>query len=158
MLQINRIRAEKKAIIEAMKKRNFDATELLEKAIDFDDLRKKIQTENDNLLAEMNKLSKEIGQLYKKGERQKAEILKQKTTQLKEQIKELSETLEQAKKDLQEVLYQFPTYRMIWCHSEKTKSTTKNCLSTANILHMNDGALPHWNWQKNTTSSILFGH
>ena len=67
MLQINRIRADKDAIIEAMKKRNFDATELINRAVELDDLRKKTQTENDSLLAEINKLSKEIVQFYKSG-------------------------------------------------------------------------------------------
>ncbi len=148
MLQINRIRAEKEAIIEAMKKRNFDATELLEKAIELDDLRKKTQTENDNLLAEMNKLSKEIGQLYKKGERQQAEILKQKTTQLKEQIKELSETLEQAKKDLQEVLYQIPNVPNDLVPFGKDEADNEEVFKHGDILHMNDDALPHWKLAK----------
>ncbi len=144
MLQINRIRAEKEAIIEAMKKRNFDASELLEKAIELDDLRKKTQTENDNLLAEMNKLSKEIGQLYKSGEPKKAEILKQKTTQIKEQIKGLSETLEQAKKDLQEILYQIPNVPNDLVPFGKDEADNEVVFTHGDVLNMTDDALPHW--------------
>jgi len=44
-------------------------------------------------LAESNTLSKEIGNLYKAGEAQKANVLKEKTGQLKETSKELSEAL-----------------------------------------------------------------
>ncbi len=144
MLQIHKIRAGKEAIIEAMKKRNFDASGLLDKAIELDDLRKKTQTENDNLLAEMNKLSKEIGQLYKSGEPKKAEILKQKTTQLKERIKSLSETLEKAKKDLQEVLYQIPNIPNELVPFGKDEADNEVVYTHGDILNMDDDAQPHW--------------
>jgi len=144
MLQINRIRAEKEAIIEAMKKRNFDASGLLNKAIELDDLRKKTQTDNDNLLAEMNKLSKEIGQLYKSGEPKKAEILKQKTTQLKEQIKQLSEVLEKAKTDLQEVLYQIPNVPNDLVPYGKDEADNEEVYAHGDILNMSSDAMPHW--------------
>jgi len=144
MLQINRIRAEKEAIIEAMKKRNFDASELINQAINLDDLRKKTQTENDNLLAEMNKLSKEIGQLYKSGERQKAEILKQKTTQLKDRIKSLSESLEKTKVDLQEILYQIPNVPNDLVPFGKDEADNEEVYSYGDILNMSDDAQPHW--------------
>jgi len=148
MLQINRIRADKDAIVEAMKKRNFDASELINKAIELDDLRKKTQTENDNLLAEMNKLSKEIGQLYKSGEAKKAEIIKQKTTQIKEQIKALSETLEKAKSDLQEVLYQIPNVPNDLVPFGKDEADNEVIFEYGDILNMDDNALPHWELAK----------
>ncbi len=148
MLQINRIRAEREAIIEAMKKRNFDATEIIDKAIALDDLRKKTQTENDNLLAEMNKFSKEIGQLYKSGEPQKAEILKQKTTQIKEQIKQLSEQLDKAKADLREVLYQIPNVPHPKVPFGKDEADNEVVFEHGDVLNMPDDALPHWELAK----------
>ena len=148
MLQINRIRAERDAIIEAMKKRNFDATDIIDKAISLDDLRRKTQTGNDNLLAEMNKLSKEIGQLYKSGERQKAEILKQKTTQIKEQIKVLSEELERVKAELQEILYQIPNIPHTSVPFGKNEADNEVVFEYGDILHMPDDALPHWELAK----------
>jgi len=148
MLQINRIRADKDAIIEAMKKRNFDATELINRAVELDDLRKKTQTENDSLLAEMNKLSKEIGQLYKSGERQKAEILKEKTAQIKEQIKDLSARLEQVKTDLLEVLYQIPNVPNDLVPFGKDEADNEVVFEYGDVLHMSDNALPHWELAK----------
>ncbi len=148
MLQINRIRAERAAIIEAMKKRNFDATDLIDKAVALDDLRKKTQTENDNLLAEMNRLSKEIGQLYKSGEPKKAEILKQKTTQIKAQIKQLTEQLEQAKADLQEVLYQIPNVPHPLVPFGKDEADNEVVFEYGDILNLPDDALPHWELAK----------
>jgi seryl-tRNA synthetase len=148
MLQITRIRAEKEAIIEAMKKRNFDASEWINRAIELDDLRKKTQTENDNLLAEMNKLSKEIGQFYKSGEPKKAEILKQKTIQIKEQIKILSEKLDAAKKDLQEVLYQIPNVPNELVPFGKDEADNEVVYEYGDVLNMSDNALPHWELAK----------
>ena len=148
MLQINRIRAERDVIIEAMKKRNFDATTVIDKAVALDDLRKKTQTENDTLLAEMNKLSKEIGQLYKSGAPQKAELLKQKTTQIKEQIKQLSEQLEQTKAELQEVLYQIPNVPNPLVPFGKDESDNEVVFEHGDVLNMPNDALPHWELAK----------
>ncbi len=148
MLQIQVIREKKDDIIQAMKKRNFDAAPLLEKAIELDSLRRKTQAENDQLLAEMNKLSKEIGQLYKSGEPKKAEVLKMKTVQLKEQIKELSETLEKVKSDLQEILYQIPNIPNELVPFGKDEADNEVVFTYGDILEMNDDALPHWELAK----------
>ena len=148
MLQITRIRAEKEAIIKAMSKRNIDASEWINRAVELDDLRKKTQTENDNLLAEMNKLSKEIGQLYKSGEPKKAEILKQKTTQIKEQIKILSEKLDAVKKDLQEVLYQIPNVPNDLVPFGKDEADNEVVFEYGDVLNMEEKALPHWELAK----------
>ncbi len=148
MLQINRIRAEKDAIIEAMKKRNINASEMINRAIELDDLRKKTQTDNDNLLAEMNKLSKEIGQLYQSGQSQKAELLKAKTSQLKEQIKVLSEQLDQAKIDLKEVLYQIPNVPNPLVPFGKDDTDNELVFEYGDVLNMPDEALPHWELAK----------
>ncbi len=148
MLLISHIRAEKEAIIEAMKKRNFDASDLIQKAIDLDDSRKKTQTENDNLLAEMNKLSKEIGKLYQSGEPKKAEILKQKTTQLKEDIKQLSDKLDQIKIDLQEVLYQIPNVPHELVPFGKDDTDNEVVFEHGNLPEMDKDALPHWELAK----------
>ncbi len=148
MLQISRLRNNKEAIIEAMKKRNFDASDLINHAIELDDLRKKTQTDNDQLLAEMNKLSKEIGQLYKKGDRDTAEKLKIQTGHLKEQIKVLSQDLDRIKNELQEVLYQIPNIPNKLVPYGKDEADNQVVFEYGDILHMTDEALPHWELAK----------
>ncbi len=148
MLQIQVIRDRKDEIIQAMKKRNFDAAPLLEKAIELDSLRRKTQADNDSLLAEMNKLSKEIGKLYKSGEPKKAEVLKLKTIELKEQIKELTETLERVKQELQEILYQLPNIPNDLVPFGKDESDNEVVFTYGDILELNDNALPHWDLAK----------
>ncbi len=148
MLQISVIRERKEAIIKAMQKRNFDASEIIEKAIALDDVRKNTQTENDALLAEMNKLSKDIGQLFKSGEAQKANLLKQKTVKIKEQIKELSEKLESVKNELQEILYQIPNIPHELVPFGKDDTDNEKVFGHGDILQMDDDALPHWELAK----------
>ena len=85
MLQVAFIRENKDIVLKGLAKRNFkNAESIISNTISADEERRSIQTELDAILAESNKLSKDIGLLFKSGERQKAEILKQKTLKLKE--------------------------------------------------------------------------
>ena len=93
MLQVANIRANKEAYLKALKKRNFDAEEVFSEVLDLDETRRSTQAELDEKLAESNRLSKEIGMLFKTGEHLKANQLKQQTSDLKESTKELSEKL-----------------------------------------------------------------
>jgi len=144
MLQINKIKEQKAEIIEALKKRNIDATTLINQAVDLDELRKKTQTENDNLLAHLNQLSKQVGQLYKSGESKKAETIKQKTVQLKEQIKKLTQNLEQTKKDLQKILTQIPNVPHPSVPFGKDENDNEEVFSYGDIQQLSNDALPHW--------------
>ena len=82
MLQVANIRANKEAYIEALKKRNFDADQIFSEVLELDETRRSTQAELDDTLAESNKLSKELGLMFKTGEHHKANLLKQKTSEL----------------------------------------------------------------------------
>ena len=64
MLLINDIRADKEGIIARLAKRGKDFTDLVNQAISLDDKRKNTQSEMDDVLAESNTISKEIGKLF----------------------------------------------------------------------------------------------
>ena len=66
MLQINFIREHKDRVIKGLKTRNFADEDLaiVDKVIAIDETRRSTQTELDNSLAESNKISKEIGNLF----------------------------------------------------------------------------------------------
>ena len=109
MLQIQFIRENKQAVLNGLAKRNFaDAETVIDEVLNTDETRRATQVSLDNVLAESNKLSKEIGSLYKSGEIQKANLIKEKTSRLKEQSKELTEKLNIATENLQKTLYQIP--------------------------------------------------
>jgi seryl-tRNA synthetase len=94
MLQIAVIRENQEKVINALAKRHMDARVIVKEIVQLDENRRNTQVELDNTLSESNRLSKDIGELMKNGEKAKAEILKLKTVSLRELGKELSEKLE----------------------------------------------------------------
>ena len=78
MLQIPYIRNHKEEVITKLAVKNFDAKDTIDEIIALDEKRRKTQAELDNTLAESNKLSKEIGMLYKSGNVEKQTLKKQK--------------------------------------------------------------------------------
>lgn len=144
MLQVNFIRENKEEVIKRLAKRNFDATATVNLVIELDEKRRATQVELDNLLAESNKLSKDIGELMKSGEKAKAEILKEKTAQSKEKVKELSETLNTTATELQEELYKLPNTPAEIVPEGKSADDNINVFQSGEIPALFDGALPHW--------------
>lgn len=74
MLQVNFLRENKERVLEGLNKRNFKQINLVDEAISMDDGRKKYQFDLDQNLAEMNKISKEIGILMKEGKKRKPKM------------------------------------------------------------------------------------
>ena len=84
MLKVSYIIENKKKVINALSKRNFDATKIIGRLEDYNSKRKKIQLELENILSESNKLSKEIGTLIKSGNKERADKIKGQTVKFKE--------------------------------------------------------------------------
>ncbi|HLV23360.1 MAG TPA: serine--tRNA ligase [Moheibacter sp.] len=108
MLVVSAIQENKERVIEGLKKRNFKQLELVDEVLNLDELRRKTQFELDNVLAESNKLSKEIGDLFKSGRANEANDLKEKSVELKNSSKELQDLLEKYEESLKSILYQIP--------------------------------------------------
>ena len=72
MLQVPFIREYREEVIKRLAKRNIEATKMIDEVIAFDEERRSLQTQLDNVLAESNSISKDIGNLFKSGETQKA--------------------------------------------------------------------------------------
>ena len=87
MLNLKFIKENKDFIIERLKIKNFDAQDIINKIIELDKQRRLVQRDADDLQNELNKISKEIGILFKNGQIDVANKAKQKTSDLKENIK-----------------------------------------------------------------------
>lgn len=148
MLQIAHLRENKEAVIKALAKRNIDATALVETAIDLDEKRRSTQVELDNILAESNKISKDIGALMKSGEKAKAEILKAKTSSLKEKETDLKAKLNEYANKLQEELYKIPNTPADIVPEGKDAEDNLNVYQEGEIPTLHEGALPHWELAK----------
>ncbi|WP_428741845.1 serine--tRNA ligase [Tenacibaculum sp.] len=148
MLQVPFIRENKDLVIAGLAKRNIDATRMIQDVISFDEDRRRIQTELDSLLAESNTLSKEIGNLYKSGEAQKANLLKERTGQIKETTKALNESLNEKIEALTELLYKIPNVPNEIVSQGSTEDDNEEVYKEGDIPVLPENALPHWELAK----------
>lgn len=108
MLEIQELRQNKAGIVEALKKRFFDAQPVVDELLKVDEEWRSKKTELEQVAAQMNQISKEIGILFKEGKKDEAEQAKAKTADLKEQeaaFKKEVDTLEEA---ITQLMYQLP--------------------------------------------------
>lgn len=116
--------------------------------LDLDEKRRSIQTELDATLAESNKLSKEIGMLFKSGKAQEANTLKEQTAGLKDASKQLGEELTATATALQEQLYLIPNIPHESVPAGNTDEDNVEIFREGSIPELVEGALPHWELAK----------
>ena len=148
MLQVAYIKDNKEKVLAGLKKRNFGKLELIDEIISLDESRKKIQFDLDSQLSEMNKISKDIGNLMKEGKKEEAENAKSQTLSLKESTKKLQQNLSETEEKLKLALYEVPNIPNdlvpVGTNEEDNLEVFKH---TANENIIND-ALPHWELTK----------
>ena len=144
MLQIGFIRENQEKVIKALAKRNIDAKATVDEVVQLDEKRRSTQVELDNILSESNKLSKDIGDLMKAGEKSKATILKEKTVILKEKSKDLAEKADALANELLEKLYTLPNLPADIVPEGKTPEENINVFQEGAIPVLHEGAQPHW--------------
>ena len=149
MLQVAYIKKYKDHVLRGLAVRNFsNAEDIINQVIKIDETRKSTQTELDNILSESNNISKEIGNLFRTGEQQKANILKEKTVQLKEQSKIYTEQLSAIKDELNELLYQIPNIPNVLVPSGTTEEDNEEVFKEGAIPELHKNAVPHWELAK----------
>ena len=84
MLQIQLLRENPQEVIDRLKIKNFDATELVNEIRQLDIDNRAIKKNLDDNLMEQNQGAKKIGQLFKEGKRDEADALKARMAELKE--------------------------------------------------------------------------
>ena len=145
MLQVPFIRDNQKLVLEGLAKRNFvNAKEILARVLETDETRRNVQVLLDNTLAESNAISKEIGELFKTGQVQKATLAKEKTKKLKEQSKKFTDQLNTYSKELQNLLFQIPNIPHSSVPSGQTEEDNEEVFREGAIPKLDENALPHW--------------
>ncbi|PRX52590.1 serine--tRNA ligase [Salegentibacter salegens] len=148
MLQVNHIRENKQEFIDALKKRNFEAESILEEVLQLDEKRRATQVKLDDILAESNRLSKQIGMMFKNGEHQKANLIKEKTGNLKEDSKALSEELAETVGKLETLLYTIPNVPHESVPAGTSEEDNEEIFKEGDVPVLADGSLPHWELAK----------
>ncbi|MCW8897267.1 MAG: serine--tRNA ligase [Flavobacteriales bacterium] len=149
MLQTNFIKENKVLVIERLKKRNIDATPIVENIIQLDDDRKKTQQTLDSLLSESNQLAKKIGDLFKAGKAEEANALKAQTTELKEKSNTLKEQQNNITDQLNQLLYQLPNIPNELVPNGKTDSDNELIFENNKKVELaQSNKKPHWELAK----------
>ena len=109
MLSVDQISNNKEETLIGLKKRGFKDFKIIDKIIDLNLSRKKIQQELDQILFESNNISKKISEIFKSGNNDDSvSTLKEKSSDLKLKSKNLSDQLEKTKSDIFELLTTIP--------------------------------------------------
>ena len=148
MLQVSFIREHKAEAIERLSKRTNDAKSLIDAVIQLDESRRGFQTQVDTISSELNAISKEIGELFKSGQAQKANALKDKTAELKTTKNVLSEELNSTSEALQTLLYKIPNLPNSIVPVGSTEEDNEEVFRAGTIPTLSENALPHWELAK----------
>ena len=147
MLKTSYIIANKEGVIKSLKKRNFNSEDLIAKLISLDERRKLIQTEYENMQAESNTISKEIGQLFKDGNKDEIPNLKQRSLEIKSSSKVLSDDLSDVKNEIEDILSQIPNIPHE-CVPAGNSSEDNLVIFNSKTKANKDSVIPHWELAK----------
>ena len=144
MLALQNIRENKNSVLKGLEKRGFKSVELIDHIIDLDQQRRSIQTKLDSHLSDSNQMAKEIGNLFKSGETEKANTLKEKSTAAKELTKQLQEQLQKVSSELLELRTQIPNIPDESVPAGNTEEDNEEVFRAGEIPKLDSNALPHW--------------
>ena len=148
MLTLKMLRDDPKAVIEKLAIKNFDAAPIVDRVLELDALRRKLQTESDALLAEQNRKAAEIGGLMKKGLKEEAEQVKAAVAELKAKSGELLAGMDAAGKELEEKLVLLPNVPCSLVKPGKGAEDNEVVKMGGPEVKLPDNALPHWELAK----------
>ena len=145
MLQIAYLRDNKNEVIKRLEKRFYaNAEQEVSQSIAFDNERKSIQLELDNILRESNETAKIIGQLMKDGKKDDAELKKSRTAELKLKSKELEEKLIDVEKQLQDTIIKLPNLPHESVPTGRTPEENEIVFQVDKLPELPETAIPHW--------------
>ena len=156
MLQVSYIRENKEEVLRGLVVRNFaNAETMIEKVISSDENRRAIQTELNKTLAASNTIAKEIGNLFKTGKIDEANVMKAKAAELKTISSDLKEQLAKSSDTLTNLLYEIPNIPNKLVPAGTSEEDNETTFEEGEIPVLHENAVPHWELAKNTTLLIL---
>ena len=148
MLEIQRIRAEKDALVEGLLKRNIHAESTLDEILSKDVEWRATKTDLDNIAAEMNQLARSIGDLFKTGKQAEAASLKERTAGLKVKEAALKSTVDKLEDEITKLLYTLPNVPNELVPSGRDANDNETVYEQGATPTFGFDALPHWDLAK----------
>jgi seryl-tRNA synthetase len=144
MLSLQLFRHDREHILAGLAKKNFGHPGLVDRIIDADNRRRKIQTESDGLAAFINSSSKEIGKLMQAGSRTEAEALKAEVSARKDEAQRLANEVAEIEKEVQEMLVQLPNMPHSSVPEGRTPEENEVVRGHGELPELAAQKLPHW--------------
>ena len=144
MLQLTYIREKTEEVIARLAIKNFDGKPFINKVLSLDNDRRKTQNELDALLNEANIIAKQVGDLFKLGKKEEAEVLKNKSGLIKERSTKLAEQLKSIEEEQQQILVQLPNTPNLNVPKGKTPEENENIHQEGELPKLAANAKPHW--------------
>ena len=148
MLEIQRIRAEKEAILAGLQKRNINAQDTIDAILSKDSEWRSTKTESDLISAELNQLARQIGDLFKSGQQTEANELKTKTTELKEKEAGLKTKVDALETEIQQLLYTIPNVPNELVPAGRDANDNQTVYEFGKTPVYTFDAVPHWDLAK----------
>ncbi|MFV0521653.1 MAG: serine--tRNA ligase [Mangrovibacterium sp.] len=144
MLNLRFIQDNADLVVEKLKKKNFDATDIVAKIKAQYALKNETQLKADQLKAEMNQISKSVGSLMREGKKDEAEVAKAKTGELKEAIKQLDVAFAEIDEALFSLQVQLPNLPHESVPAGKSDADNEEIKREGKIPNLDGHKLPHW--------------
>ncbi len=148
MLELSYIRRNPEEVITRLATKNFDAKSIVAEILAIDEKRRSTQTGLDGILAQLNKASKEIGELYKAGKKAEADELKANTGKWKEDITKLEADTKAIEAEMQAKAVLLPNTPHESVPKGKTPEDNEVVHTEGAIPELGAEALPHWDLAK----------
>ncbi len=144
MLQIQYLRNNTQEVKEKLAKKYFKNIELVDAILEIDTQRRTLQKENDDLAANVNALSKEVGAFMKNKELDKAQALKEEVATIKAKAVTIAEQLVVKEAEQKDLLLLLPNLPNIIVPIGKTPEENVSVKEGGEVPTLHNTAAPHW--------------
>jgi seryl-tRNA synthetase len=148
MLQLATLRSKTEWVKERLTIKNFKETDLVDQILSLDEERTKLNFRFDETMAGINTLSKEIGQLMAKGNKEEAEGKKKEVEALKNELGPVQQNLEAAEQQVNDLLVRLPNLPSEKVPAGKTPEDNEVVRTGGTKPELYKGAVPHWDLAK----------
>ena len=148
MLTLKVINENTQEVIKRLATKQFDAKDAVDQVIELDETRRKSQTELDNILSEVNSISKSIGILIKEGKKDEASAAKEKVSTLKETAKLTETTLKECEVKIENILVTIPNLPHESVPEGKGAEDNIVDRTGGEMPSLYENAVPHWDLAK----------
>ena len=144
MLTLQTIKADPEYVIRRLAVKGFDGKEVINKVLDIDADRRRLQQKTDSDASELKKLASSIGALMKEGKREEAEQAKARVSEIKGDTKTLQDRLAECENEIRNLLLSVPN---LPCEAvPEGRSAEDNVVEKTGgpMPDLPEDALPHW--------------